>query len=231
MLTDYQLRETHGVAMATTWGGCALAGAFVARYCRHYPWWIHVHRGFVALGAFMTLPLTFLAYYSHLDEHYGTYHGKLGISVASLSIGQGILGTLLYGKLGFGPCTRDLPACCNLEGRERVNRRKYVARTHRFIGWVAVLLALTTIFFGIWAFSCETQCHLISDLTFVYFGYIAALMVPLICLEVRHQRIKRNIIRIQVPSTPTGSIDGLQPLMGSFGSFVASVEGPEERRD
>jgi len=207
--------------MATTWGGCALAGACVARYCKQYPWWVNVHRGFVSLGAFMTIPLTFLAFYSHVDAHYGTYHGKLGLSVACMSFGQGILGSVLFGKFGVGPCSCQTPACCNLEGGARARHRKYVARLHRLLGWVTVLLAFTTIFFGIWALSCEAQCMVISNITYAFFGYMAVLIVPFLCLESRHRRLKR-IIHIQVPTTPHASIDGLQPMLST------SLDGTRE---
>src|SRR5688572_9089290 len=51
----------------------------------------------------------------HAPSLPGTYHGKLGISVAVMSFSQGILGTVLFGKCGMGPCSRNTPNCCQLE--------------------------------------------------------------------------------------------------------------------
>jgi len=214
MLTDYQLRETHGVAMGTTWGAFSIVGALIARYCKHYPWWTKAHRACVGVGFIMTLPLTFLAFYSHVDAHYGTYHGKLGLSVACMSVSQGLLGTVLFGRFGCGPCEKPTPPCINLEGSARAIIRKYVARLHRLLGWLTILLAFTTIFFGLWAFSCEVQCRLVSDITYYYFGYLAMLITPLCCLEFRHRKLKRHI-RIQVPLTPHASMEGMMPVLPS----------------
>jgi len=173
------------------------------------------------MGAFMTLPLTFLAFFSHVEEHYGTYHGKLGLSVGAASLSQGILGTVLFGRCGFGPCSRETPSCCHLQPGSL--RRRYVGRLHRLLGWLTILLAFVTIFFGLWAFSCEDVCEVVSDLSYLLFGYLAALVLPLFCLEVRHRKTK--LIHVPVPQTPTSSIDGRQPLLvGSLSPLVASVD-------
>jgi len=117
----------------------------------------------------------------------------------------------LFGKLGCGRCSKSTPACCSLEGSERARTRKYVARAHRLFGWITILLAFGTLFFGIWAFSCEVECQVVSEITYALFGYMAVLLVPLFCLEARHRKLKRHI-RIQVPLTPHASIEGMLPV-------------------
>lgn len=94
ILDKRTLRMYHGAALTFIWGFCTIVGAGFARYCRHKWYWFPAHKGCQSMGGLLTIPLTFLAYYTKATKHYSWMHGTFGLFLGIASTIQGLLGTL-----------------------------------------------------------------------------------------------------------------------------------------
>jgi len=171
----YILRACHGGAMVMTWAVFTSTGLLVARYGRHKHWWIHVHRRMQTAGFLLSLPLTFLSFATKEgNTHYSVIHSQLGLTVSILSFCQGILGGLLFGAVGFGPCI-------NFPVKVKKRVRLVAKFLHHWNGRFVVSLALTVIFLGIFQLNLPLG-YQVSYGLYLGFGFLGVLS-----LEYRRQ--------------------------------------------
>jgi hypothetical protein len=64
----------HGFWMSTSWSTVTLAGIYVARYMRHYPWWIDWHVRLQTLGAMGTMGFICVAVAMASKQLGGVHH-------------------------------------------------------------------------------------------------------------------------------------------------------------
>jgi hypothetical protein len=136
------LRGVHGAAMALIWGLLTLVGAGFARYMRHKWYWYVVHKSFQSIASLMTLPLTYLAYYSKPEKNYDTVHGKLGLFLGTASTIQGLLGTL---------SVRSHKHFCGMSNPAWFDHG--LRATHRTLGVILLVVASVQIGLGLEAFA------------------------------------------------------------------------------
>ena len=136
------LRGIHGALMALIWGVLTLVGAGFARYMRHKWYWYIVHKSFQSIASLMTLPLTFLAFFSKPEKNYDTAHGKLGLFLGVASSFQGILGTL---------SVRSHKHFCGMSNPAWFDHG--LRTTHRTLGVILLVVASVQIGLGLEAFA------------------------------------------------------------------------------
>ena len=170
VLDAHTLRLYHGVALTIIWGFCTIVGAGFARYCRHKWYWYTAHRGCQSLGGLLTLPLTFLAYFSKTDKHYSWMHGTFGLFLGIASTVQGLLGTF---------AARSHRHWFGLHNPPWVD---HALRTvHRMLGKTLLLLAFVQIMLGIEEFAPSSlQTTIVGPL---FLGYSSVLWATVIALE------------------------------------------------
>jgi Eukaryotic cytochrome b561 len=147
----------HARLMVLAWAVLLPAGALVARYFKVMPsqdwprevdnrgWW-HMHQSLQYGGvAVMVLGLYLVWNNAAQSAVAAVWHGYLGWCVVALSAIQ-ILGAWMRGSKG-GPTEAQMRG----DHYDMTTHRRWFEGIHKTCGWVAVLLAVATVVFGLWA--------------------------------------------------------------------------------
>ncbi len=153
------VRYLHGAWMAVSWSTLIAAGVFVARYCRHKPWWMTVHIQLMTIGSLGTAGFAAVAVAMVQPERQGlSAHHILGLTIGVLTLAQASAGKYVHQlhknnrEHGLGSC---LTACHKILGKLLLTVAAYeiwlgldmlvAALTKLFLGWFAVLVAVFTL--------------------------------------------------------------------------------------
>lgn len=150
----------HGSGMLLMWAGFSVAGVIVARYFRHYSWWLYVHVTFQKMSFFCTLPAALIGAYAS-SRYYegegvgaqfaGSYNHRPEISTsAKLHIVLGPIVTVLTILQGFLGKLRlhDLKFKCHGTVSCTPAQRDTVGLVHAVCGKILLALAMTQLFTG-----------------------------------------------------------------------------------
>jgi NAD(P)H-flavin reductase len=148
--------EHHGQAMTVIWMGLMPIGIIFARYFKWTAVWFYVH---VAVG-WTTIIITYISTSLTIEDNEASYatlikkklfHSRLGFSVVSLVIGQGLFGLTL-----------------RLISRKTISpyKLKVMRDVHFFTGWTLVIIAFIEIYYG-WDLYDDND----EALPIVYFFY------------------------------------------------------------
>ena len=109
----------HGGWMAATWSTVALAGIFIARYCRHIDGWIEWHIKCQAVAAMGTCGFVAVAI-SMVHEQLAGAHQQLGFVIGVWTLFQASAGDFIH-QQPPGPARHQLLTwcvCCAVESRD-----------------------------------------------------------------------------------------------------------------
>jgi hypothetical protein len=131
------VKIAHGVLMAVSWGIALPIGVIIARFYRHkepttgpFAWWFIRHQIFQYSGVIMSLTGFGLALYMKWQtSHFDSVHAKLGLTV------------MIVG------CLQPLNAL--VRPKPNTPKRPLWNFFHKNLGYVAVILAIPTIFLGL----------------------------------------------------------------------------------
>ena len=150
------IRYLHGAWMAGSWSTCIAAGVFVARYCRHQPWWMTVHIQLMTIGSLGTagFAAVAIAMVQPGNQMLSTHH-VLGGVIGALTLVQASAGKYVHElqksekSHGLG---RGLAIVHRVLGKLLLAAAAYniytgidmliAAFTPWFLGWAAVVVAL-----------------------------------------------------------------------------------------
>lgn len=179
----------HGTLMVTAWAGLLPAGALIARYCKvtrrqRFPeqldnrfWW-NWHRCLqyagVALSAIGLAAILFLT-----SGDFGTLHGKLGLGLVLLSIGQ-VIGPMLRGSKG-GPtdpaADPTRPDTWRGDHFDMTDRRLAFERWHKTMGWMVLIGGSGVILLGVALIGMPHPLMIVIGATWVVLLAVALNMV------------------------------------------------------
>lgn len=131
------VKIAHGVLMAVSWGVALPIGVIIARFYRHkepttgpYAWWFIRHQIFQYSGVITSLAGFALALYMKWQTaHFDSAHAKLGLTVMIIGFLQ--------------------PLNAFIRPKPNTPKRPLWNFFHKNLGYVAVVLAIPTIFLGL----------------------------------------------------------------------------------
>lgn len=150
------VRYLHGAWMALSWSTFIAGGVFVARYCRHHPWWVTVHIRLMTVGSLGTAGFAAVAVAMVQPERQGlSTHHILGFTIGALTLAQASVGKYIHelqqSKRSHG-IGRGLAVCHKAFGKLLLAVAAYeiwlgvdmlaAALTPLFLGWIAMLAAV-----------------------------------------------------------------------------------------
>lgn len=168
----------HARTMVLAWGILLPVGALVARYGKILPgqdwprrldnplWW-HVHRGCQYSGVALTLVGVYLAWGAGARP-LGSLHALFGWAVALAGVAQ-VAGGLLRGSKGSATEPSG-------DHYAMTRRRVLFERTHKALGWGALLVAIVTLVLGLQRADAPRWMALILALWWVALIGIAAVL-------------------------------------------------------
>ncbi|CAG9332730.1 unnamed protein product [Blepharisma stoltei] len=161
--------EHHGFTVSFFWVVSLPLAVLVARYCKQYWWWYYVHLILAGSTVFATLIASAEAFKFH-EQAFTTYdkinrfHSRLGFSLASLVVVQGLTGVLLR---FFQNYTKNF-------GMTRQARR-----VHRVVGYSMLMVGLI---------NCHYGWELYDDMIlFPYWAMISVIVFGYLMFEFRYQ--------------------------------------------
>lgn len=159
------IRYLHGWWMAGSWSTVVAAGVFIARYCRHKPWWLTAHIQLMTIGSLGTAGFAAVAVAMVQPERQGlTVHHILG----------GVVGALTILQASAGKYVHELE-----KSQKSSTRGRAVGIIHRVQGKLLLATAAYQVYLGI--------DMLIEPLTPWFLGWTAAVSILFIFGEARLQ--------------------------------------------
>ena len=176
--------ELHGSFLAFIWSGTTLLGGIIARYGRHYSWWIDAHQFLQTVATVLSFPLTLLSYFAKdgSGSHYSTFHGGFGLIFSLAATFQGTLGSYAHAAFAHD---------CGLVSK----RPTFMANcrfVHRTLGKCMLIVASVQILFGLHSYNPDFFDDSAYSLPWIYCIYVSLTWVLIIYIEVRHQKNLRE---------------------------------------